>query len=187
MKNNQEKFDKINKKPNEIIKDDEIQDIDFEIIEGIEKQEGILKFGEIRKKLESFKQAREKFVLAEKTGKNLKEAKENYEKERAEYVGEKLWRGLKEQERITEAKAEYNKKGFARKFYEWSSSKYLMPKKWVDKINQWQQENKTSKAGKILAKVGIGMTSVRNIASYGLLGGGLVLGARGVGNRKSVV
>lgn len=145
-----------------------------------QRTERVLGFGEIRKKLGEFKEAREELVKAEKKGKNVEEAKENYEKMRAEYVGEKFWRDLKEQERVTETKAE-KYKGLARKFYEWSSNKYLIPKNWVDKVNEWQPETKKGKISKVLAKMGVGMTSVRNITSYGLLGGGMALGASGVG------
>ncbi len=180
-----------------------------------ERKERVLGFGEIRKKLEEFKQAREELVKAEKSGKGVEEAREKYEKMRVEYVGEKLWRQLSEQERMTETKAE-KFKGLFRKVYEWSSDRYLIPKNWVKKmeewqpsslvpenlikkIEDWQPESRIGKAGKFsadiaaklaslktLANLGIKLTSVRNMASYGLLGLGVAAGATGVGAGAAV-
>lgn len=164
---------------------EEIEKEKAEILREVERTERVLKFGEIRKKLEEFNQAREEMAQAEKKGKGVAEAREKYEKMRAEYVGEKIWRDLKEQEKMTEAKAE-NFKGLFGKFYAWSSNKYLIPKGWVEAINNWQPETKKGKAGKILAKIGLNCTSVRNITSYGLLGAGIAAGATGIGAGAAV-
>jgi|GEM_PF-4180321 len=110
---------------------------------------------------------------------------QEYKTKRAEYVGEKAHRFLNEKARLAESQAgQYQKeKGFGRKFYdaykkmgEWNLGK-VIGEKGMQKLEAKEDDSKTTRVAKGVAKFAMKVISVRTAVSGALLGAGLAFGA----------
>jgi hypothetical protein len=125
----------------------------------LNKRKALFGLGRVRRLFskDSMKDLEEKYEMARK----------NHEEKRAEYVGEKTLRLIKEKQKMAEAAASKNEEGVGEKFkkgWRWLGDQNL--EKWTG----WKPQNKVAR---ILSRT----LSARTAASLVLLGGGLALGA----------
>jgi len=154
--------------------------------EDMSEEERLEKYGksfEIREELHNLNKIRANLAVIEKenvevsTLEYFRSLKNQYEQARAEYIGGKAWRMIKERQRVAEEEAKVNEKQKGafekiKKGWRWLGEQNVEKALGSEFLKKRGWKRPRSKVGKFFAR----MASLRTAGGLGLLGGGAVVG-----------